>query len=60
MAHMESFHILACLSVALVWEVEQLDIKTAFLNGILDPKETYYMKQPEGFIKPDFKDFPCA
>ena len=54
-AHMESFCILAHLSTALDWEIEQLNIKTVFLNGILEPNEVYYMAQPEGFIKPGFK-----
>ena len=30
------------------WKIYQLDIKSAFLNGILD--EEVYVEQPEGFI----------
>ena len=53
---MESFRVLAHIGAALDWEIKQLDIKTAFLNGVLDPNEVCYMEQPEGFVEPGFKD----
>jgi hypothetical protein len=30
------------------WEIHQMDIKLAFLNGLLDKE--IYMEQPQGFI----------
>lgn len=31
------------------WRIHQLDVKSAFLNGIL--KEEIYIEQPQGFVK---------
>ena len=39
------------------WEIEALDIKTAFLYGELD--EEIYMEQPEGFVKKGQKGYIC-
>ena len=33
------------------YEIWQMDVKTAFLNGIF--KEELYMMQPEGFVDPN-------
>ena len=38
------------LAVAAFYEIWQMDIKIAFLNGYL--KEELYMMQPEGFVNP--------
>jgi hypothetical protein len=50
-ARLESFRILTHLGAALDWEIDQLDIKTAFLHGLLEPDEVCYMDQPEGFVE---------
>lgn len=38
-------------------ELDQLDVKTAFLNG--DLEETIYMDQPKGYVIPKYKDKVC-
>ena len=38
------------LAVAAFYEIWQIDVKPAFLNGFL--KEELYMMQPEGFVNP--------
>ena len=38
------------LAIATFYEIWQMDVKTAFLNGFI--KEELYMMQPEGFVNP--------
>lgn len=45
-----SIRVLLAVVAKLDWELEQLDVKTAFLHG--DLEETIYMHQPQGFVKP--------
>ena len=52
-AHLESLHIILHIATVNNWCIEQYDIKTAFLNGILPEKERQYMEQPPGFAQPD-------
>ena len=44
----KTIRLMLSLAVQLDLEVEQLDVKTAFLNGFLD--EEIYMSQPPGFV----------
>ena len=45
---MESIRILLALACHLRFKLYQMDVKTAFLNGLL--KEDVYVAQPKGFI----------
>ena len=44
---LKSIRILLSIAAALDYEIWQMDVKTAFLNGNLD--ERIYMAQPDGF-----------
>jgi len=44
---LEMIQTLLALAVAEDWEIQQMDVKGAYLNGMI--KEQIYMKQPEGY-----------
>lgn len=46
---METIRTLFALSVTENWEVQQMDVKGAYLNGNISISEEIYMKQPEGY-----------
>ena len=46
---LKSIRILLSIAAALDYEIWQMDVKTAFLNG--DLEEEIYMSQPDGFIQ---------
>ena len=46
---METFRVVAHVAAVNGWVLHQVDIKTAFLRGVLEPGEEVYMKQPKGF-----------
>ena len=51
-ARMEYIRILPALACQLKFKLYQMDVKNAFLNGLL--KEDVYMVQPKRFIDPHF------
>jgi hypothetical protein len=56
-ARLESFHSILHLAASLNWDIQQFDIKTAFLHGILPDDEITYMEQPSGFEAPGKEDW---
>jgi Reverse transcriptase (RNA-dependent DNA polymerase) len=56
-ASMKAIRCLIAVSVELGLHLHQMDVKTAFLNGILE--EDIYMKQPEGYIKDGQEHLVC-
>jgi len=47
-AHFESLRLLLALATLEDWHIHQMDVKSVFLNGVLDKE--IYMEQPQGFI----------
>jgi hypothetical protein len=56
-ARFESLRLILALAVLEDWEIHQMDIKSVFLNGLLE--EEIYMEQPEGFITPGQESKVC-
>lgn len=56
-ARMESWWILLHLAAAKGWDTTQIDVKTAFLYGILSEDEIQYMRQPEDFEEKSKEDW---
>jgi hypothetical protein len=54
---MESWRILLHLAAHLGWDAQQIDIKTAFLYGLLPEEETQFMYQPTSFEEPGKEDW---
>ena len=56
-AKLKSVRIMLANAAYYDYEIWQMDVKTAFLNGHL--KEELYMMQPEGFVKPKNANKVC-
>jgi hypothetical protein len=53
MARLESLCVVLHIAAVNDWVIEQYDVKTAFLNGVLPEDEIQYMEQPPGFAELD-------
>ena len=56
-ARMTSVRIILAIAAAKGYTVEQLDVDSAYLNGLIDKE--IYMKQPTGFVKADAPHLVC-
>ena len=45
-----SIRVVLTLAAHYGWPVHQMDVKSAYLNGVLDEKEVIYLRQPPGFV----------
>ncbi|KAJ8463023.1 hypothetical protein ONZ51_g10516 [Trametes cubensis] len=54
-ARFESIRYLLAHAALEDWDIESMDVKTAFLNG--DLEEEIYMEQPEGWVVPGKENF---
>nr|GFB23176.1 retrotransposon protein, putative, Ty1-copia subclass [Tanacetum cinerariifolium] len=56
-ADIRAIRILIAITTYYDYEIWQMDVKTAFLNGRLD--EDIYMEQPEGYVDPKYPNRVC-
>ncbi|GJV59624.1 retrotransposon protein, putative, ty1-copia subclass, partial [Tanacetum coccineum] len=56
-ADIRAIRILIAIAAYYDYEIWQMDVKTAFLNGCLN--EEVYMEQPEGFVNPKYPNRVC-
>ncbi|GJS59834.1 trichome birefringence-like protein 42 [Tanacetum coccineum] len=57
-AYIRAIRILIAIAAYYDYEIWQMDVKTAFLNGYLKCEEVY-MEQPEGFVNPKYPNRVC-
>nr|GFC18666.1 retrotransposon protein, putative, Ty1-copia subclass [Tanacetum cinerariifolium] len=56
-ADIRAIRIIITIAAYYDYEIWQMDVKTAFLNGYLN--EEVYMEQPEGFVNPQYPNRVC-
>ena len=56
-ARLDSLRLLLSLAATYDWEIHQIDIKSAYLNGLLNKE--IYMEQPKGFEVPGKENKVC-
>jgi hypothetical protein len=56
-ARFASLRLLIAIALQRGWQLHQMDVVTAFLNGKLD--EHIYMEQPEGYVQEGKEDLVC-
>jgi hypothetical protein len=52
-----SIRTMIALAAKMKWKLHQMDVKTTFLNGVIE--EEVYMEQPQGFEVEDMKTHVC-
>ncbi len=52
-----TIRIILAIAAAMDWDIHQMDVKTAFLNGVLEV--VIYMDQPEGFVQKGKEHLVC-
>jgi hypothetical protein len=57
MARYTSIRTIIALAAKMKWKLHQMDVKTAFLNGVIE--EEVYIEQPQGFEVEDRKSHVC-
>jgi hypothetical protein len=56
-ARIESMRFILNIAASMDWDIHQIDIKTAFLYGLLPKEEVQYMQQAEGFAAAGKEDW---
>ncbi|KAF0758507.1 hypothetical protein AaE_003914, partial [Aphanomyces astaci] len=56
---LNTLRLILCLVAKHSWNVRQMDVVTAFLNGVMDADTEIYMMQPPNFVVPGLENKVC-